>query len=252
MPFFDGQLGKVYYRDWAIPQPTAGIIFSHGYGENSGLFHRFAFAANAAGFRVWGIDAIGHGLSDGPRGKAPVDALAANVLTLTRLAQQEAPGLPLVLVGHSMGSIASALAAIEEPETFRGLVLTGSPILDFDPAVLAGLDVTMSRDPFYLDQLDTDPLEQWLKDDQGPDLELARYEDAIWSDLPKLDVPILFINGEEDPIAPPAMGRRAAERCRHGQAIEIANGCHDIINDAPHVEVTNHILDLATRATATA
>lgn len=243
MPFFEGSLGKVYYRDWNVAEPTAVLVFSHGYGEHSGLFHRFAFAANRAGFRVLGIDAIGHGLSDGPRGKANVEALAKDIALLCDITASADPVVPTVLVGHSMGSIASVLALAQDPQRYISLVLTGSPILNFDASVLGALDdVVMSRDAFYLDQLDTDPLEAWLKDDDGPDGEMFSHEKEIWGALPELDVPILFVNGQEDPIAPPSMGRAAASKCRNARVIEVTRGCHDIINDAPHVEVTEHIL----------
>ncbi|TGR92564.1 alpha/beta fold hydrolase, partial [bacterium M00.F.Ca.ET.191.01.1.1] len=68
MPRFEGASGQVYYRHWAPLKPTAQIVFLHGYGEHSGLYHRFANSLNARGIGVWALDAIGHGLSDGERG----------------------------------------------------------------------------------------------------------------------------------------------------------------------------------------
>ncbi|TGQ49523.1 lysophospholipase, partial [Mesorhizobium sp. M1C.F.Ca.ET.210.01.1.1] len=46
MPRFEGASGQVYYRHWAPLKPTAQIVFLHGYGEHSGLYHRFANSLN--------------------------------------------------------------------------------------------------------------------------------------------------------------------------------------------------------------
>lgn len=46
--------GPVYYRHWACPQPRAAVIFLHGFGEHTGLYHRYGFALNDAGIDVWG------------------------------------------------------------------------------------------------------------------------------------------------------------------------------------------------------
>lgn len=242
MPRFHGAGGSIYYRDWAVETAVAGIVFGHGYGEHSGLFHRFAFRLNAMGIRVWGIDAVGHGLSDGDRGDPLVTDLADNVATLTGIAESAAPGLPLVVGGHSMGSIAAALALVRSPRRYRAATLTASPIEGFDVAVLAELDgVVMSRDPFYVDQLENDPLEAWIHDAPPPSRAALDADNEIWPALGELDVPLLFVNGGNDPIAPPAMARRAAARCANAQVFEVEGGCHDIINDSVHALVTDRI-----------
>jgi hypothetical protein len=41
MPTFDGATGRVYYKTWPVPgQRAAAIVFLHGFGEHSGLYHR--------------------------------------------------------------------------------------------------------------------------------------------------------------------------------------------------------------------
>jgi alpha-beta hydrolase superfamily lysophospholipase len=68
MPFFDTEHGSVYYRHWAAAEPRAAVIFLHGFGEHSGLYHRLGFTLNAAGIDLWGPDQLGHGQTPGPRG----------------------------------------------------------------------------------------------------------------------------------------------------------------------------------------
>ena len=68
MPFFDTDRGRVYYRHWAAADPRAAIIFLHGFGGHTGVYHRYGFALNAAGIDLWAVDQFGHGLSPGKRG----------------------------------------------------------------------------------------------------------------------------------------------------------------------------------------
>jgi alpha-beta hydrolase superfamily lysophospholipase len=68
MPTFDGVTGRVYYNAWPGPAPsTAAVVFLHGFGEHSGLYHRLGNTLNGAGIDLWALDDIGHGLTEGER-----------------------------------------------------------------------------------------------------------------------------------------------------------------------------------------
>ena len=48
MPTFDGATGRVYYKAWRVPGPrSAAVVFLHGFGEHSGLYHRLGNAPAA-------------------------------------------------------------------------------------------------------------------------------------------------------------------------------------------------------------
>ena len=68
MPFLNTDDGRAYYRHWAAPEPRAAVVFLHGFGEHTGLYHRYGFALNAAGIDLWAVDQFGHGLTPGERG----------------------------------------------------------------------------------------------------------------------------------------------------------------------------------------
>ncbi len=54
MPTFGGVTGRVYYRAWRVPAPrSAAVVFLHGFGEHSGLYHRLGNALNNAGIELW-------------------------------------------------------------------------------------------------------------------------------------------------------------------------------------------------------
>ena len=66
MPMFSGVTGQVYYKAWRGPAPSAATaVFLHGFGEHSGMYHRYGNTLNGAGIDLWALDEIGHGLTKG-------------------------------------------------------------------------------------------------------------------------------------------------------------------------------------------
>ena len=41
------------------------MVFLHGFGEQSALYHWLGNALNGAGIELWALDEIGHGLTKG-------------------------------------------------------------------------------------------------------------------------------------------------------------------------------------------
>jgi alpha-beta hydrolase superfamily lysophospholipase len=214
MPFFDGSAGRVYYRHWTCGWPLAQIVFLHGYGEHSGVYHRFGDFMASRKLDVWALDAIGHGLSEGVRGQpASIEHLRMNAACLTGIAQDVQPGLPTVLIGHSMGAIsASAVIAVDQTP-FVGVILGGMPIEALDDSQRRQfLQGVMSQDLFYLDELENDPLKVDLSFavERIPALFSPQLLDALQAALPKINLPLLLLSGEKDFLYPPAMVQRWA------------------------------------------
>lgn len=248
MPFLQTDTARAYYRHWPAEQPRAAVVFLHGFGEHTGLYHRYGFALNAAGIDLWAVDQLGHGLSPGRRGDvgtlADSSALAE---ALTVIVEQQCPGLPLIAAGHSFGSVVTALRLVEQPARYRAGVISGAPLapvadlldvdtsLDLDPSWLSG-------DPFYLDALDNDPL-AFTHADSAP---LARALDTAWdrfgSELPTLTVPTLAVHGVGDPIAPVGPVRAYAEQIDALQIAEFPGAKHDILNETVHRDVATTVI----------
>ncbi len=55
MPFIEHNGERIYYRHWAAAEPRAAVVFLHGFGEHTGLYHRYGFALNAAGIDLWAV-----------------------------------------------------------------------------------------------------------------------------------------------------------------------------------------------------
>ncbi|WP_197378914.1 alpha/beta hydrolase [Mycolicibacterium mengxianglii] len=258
MPHFDTEHGRVYYRHWPASEPHAAVIFLHGFGENTALYHRYAFRLNAAGIDVWAVDQLGHGLSPGERGNfGTVDDSAALAESLTQLARQTTPDIPLVLQGHSFGAAVTLSILFGHPDRYVAAVISGAPLvpirdlLDTDTNMELDL-AALSADPFYLDALENDPL--GFADADGA--ALARALDTIWdrlgAELPELDVPTLAVHGAADAIAPVGAVRAYAEQVDALELMEIPGGRHDILNETVHHEVAAAIIEFIGARTGTA
>ncbi len=121
-------------RDWPLPEgatPRALVLIVHGLGEHSGRYEAVAQQLHGWGFAVRAFDLCGHGLSSGAPGGLPdehrlLDDLAT-VLDHSRAAV--APGLPVVLLGHSLGGLIAARFVSLKLRAVDALVLS-SPALD--------------------------------------------------------------------------------------------------------------------------
>src|SRR5262245_60474854 len=253
MPFIDHPKGRAYYRHWAAAGPRAAVIFLHGFGEHTGVYHRYGFALNAAGIDLWAVDQFGHGLTTGDRGDfGSIEDSAALGDSLTAIADSERPGLPLIAQGHSFGAVVTLFQLLDHPERYRAGVISGAPLVPV-PEILdadTSFDLEpgwLSSDPFYLDSLENDPL-AFVDADGKP---LARELDKAWDrfgrDLPKLAVPTLAVHGVNDPIAPVDAVRAYAEQIDALQLKEFQGAHHDILNETVHREVAATIIDFVER-----
>lgn len=248
MPFLRHDRGPVYYRHWACPQPRAAVIFLHGFGEHTGLYHRYGFALNDAGIDLWGVDQFGHGLSPGERGQlGTIAECSALADALTDLVEHEHPGVPLIAQGHSWGSVVTLFRVLADPGRYAAAVISGAPLTPIpellDLNTTMNLDVRgLSADPFYLDCIDNDPLAFTTADSRTLTRELDRAWDSFGKELPELTVPTLAVHGEIDPIAAPGAVRAYAEQIPVLRFAEFPGCRHDVLNDVAHREVVGAIV----------
>jgi alpha-beta hydrolase superfamily lysophospholipase len=165
------------YR-WVPEGPPRGVVqLTHGMGEHVLRYAPLARALNQAGFVVAGQDHRGHGTTSpetlGEIGADGWTELVNDVHLLTERLRTDHPGLPLVLLGHSMGSFAAQQDALDHSAEIDGLALTGTAMLDLlEPALDLDqpLDLAMFNAPFAPARTDYD----WLsRDEEQVDLYVA-------------------------------------------------------------------------------
>src|SRR5262245_53930746 len=124
------------YR-WNSRGPTRGVIqIAHGMGEHIGRYVETIEFLVSAGLTVYGNDHRGHGrtASDpshrGDFGKGGFDFLVEDMVRLSRIAKAENPGVPFILLGHSLGSFAAQQYVLDRSREIDGLILSGSGALE--------------------------------------------------------------------------------------------------------------------------
>lgn len=250
MPYFDGAGGRVHYRSWLSDDPRAAIVFLHGFGEHSGLYERLGAALNAEDIDLWALDQIGHGLSDGERGIAgSIDNLEANGRRLTELAREARPQLPLFIAGHSLGGVTAAVAIARDPSPWVGAVLSGTAIeppewvtaaLEDEQEGLSLEPSDLSSDEWYLDALANDPLA--FTETEGSPLDtLPAAWDVLATRFAGVELPVLFVHGEADPVASVSGVRAWASRLPHADTVAFPGARHDVLNERVHADVADAI-----------
>lgn len=143
---------------WPAPDTAAArgvAVIVHGLGEHVGRYAHVAARLNARGWHVFGCDHRGHGRSPGARGALHADDdFLHDTAAVVDAARAACPGLPLLLVGHSLGgAIAARFVAAQAapPESapwarpVDALVLS-SPALEIPiSAVQKGLLATVGK-----------------------------------------------------------------------------------------------------------
>jgi alpha-beta hydrolase superfamily lysophospholipase len=257
VPEFAGKTGTIHYRTWIPDSPKILAVLYHGLGEHTGSYEPFAAALNEAGIALWANDHAGHGRSEGVRVLInDIDDLIDDAIILLSLARAAHPTLPVVLVGHSLGSTITTLLTAERllPAGIRpdALVLAGSTLVqrpDVDNGLVAllatGIDPMdlrkdpgeMTRDEAYAQQIREDPL-TWQG---GIRLETLRAlglaAGRVSTVLTGIDVPVLLVHGAKDDMAPAAGAQRAAELLPDARAVIFPDDLHNILNEIDRDEV---------------
>ena len=120
---------------WESRGPARAVVqIAHGMGEHIGRYADTIDALVAAGLTVYANDHRGHGLSAhsqlGEFGSGGFELLVQDMARLSEIAREENPDLPLLLLGHNMGSFAAQRYVIDHSHEIDGLILSGSGALD--------------------------------------------------------------------------------------------------------------------------
>jgi alpha-beta hydrolase superfamily lysophospholipase len=140
-------------------------------GEHARRYEHVARALNEAGFVVYAQDHRGHGASigageAGDLGPGSWAGLVDDIGRLSARIRAEHPGLPLILLGHSMGSFAVQQYLFDHSDDADGVVLTGTAAIDLLEGALdldQPIDLSAFNAPFEPARTDYD----WLSRDEA-------------------------------------------------------------------------------------
>jgi alpha-beta hydrolase superfamily lysophospholipase len=253
-------IGRVYVRRWPAEDPDRLVVLAHGYGEHIGRYEHVAQALVTRGSTVIGPDHVGHGRSEGEA--AVVEDFEPVVDDLRAVVQDARGDLPVVMVGHSMGGLIATRYAQRYREDLAGLVLT-APAVGLGP-VLEGwlaapelpsdpIDVAvLSRDPSVGEAYAADPL-VWHGGYKRPTLEAFVAADKVIAEGPGFgDLPLLYIHGAEDQLAPVALARPFIERLAGPDSEwHVLDGArHEVFNELGQEQTIGLVASFAERVTS--
>ncbi len=250
---------KLYWQGW-LPDtdPKAIVFIAHGLAEHGGRYAHVGSALADRGYAVYAIDHRGHGRSEGQRSQIDsVGQTVADLHAFTAVMRDHHPGLPLFLLGHSMGGAIAFAYALEHQDQLAGLILSAPALVieDVSPVtvtvgkVLAriapGVGVlqldsgAVSRDPEVVRAYDTDPLNFRGKVPARTAAEILAVSKAAPARLPELRVPLLVFQGSADrlvsPKAAPLVHARAGSA---DKTLKVYEGLyHETMNEPERDEV---------------
>jgi non-heme chloroperoxidase len=243
---------EIYYKEWGKGQP---VVFSHGWPLTADAWDDQMLFLAERGYRCIAHDRRGHGRSDQPSEGNDLDTYADDLAVLVNILNLK----DAIHVGHSTGGGEVAryigrhgtkrVAKVVLISAITPLMLKtpanpgGTPVETFDHLRAATL---MDRSqflkdlsaPFYGANRDGAKVSQGLRDQfwlQGMlcgfvgfyECIKAFSETDLTADLEKIDVPTLFIHGDDDQIVPIADAALLAAKI-------VKNGTLKVYAGAPH------------------
>lgn len=252
-----GSEGQVYYRRKETVEEVPAVrvaVIVHGYAEHGGRYRHVAEQLAETGTVTYLPDHLGHGRSDGERALVvDFEHIVDDLEALVAVAEQDYPGLPLVMIGHSMGGLLTARFVQRNPDRLAGAAFLGAVLGDWKWAreVLALPELPpsdsdpsgMSRDEAVCAEYADDPL-VYHGGYKRPLLEaevicLDRFNEEIAA----ITIPVLFMHGSADPFVPPEDTRDAVERMASAdKTFHLYDEArHELVNETNRAEVLSDL-----------
>ena len=123
---FQSDGAAICYQVWRPDSAPAGsIVALHGWGDHSGIIARHtAEPLTSAGYALYAPDMRGHGRREGLRGHVDRwSSLLNDLARLLAMVRREHPGVPLYLMGHSLGGQLALSYCTQTSDPANGLIL---------------------------------------------------------------------------------------------------------------------------------
>ncbi|MEY2913913.1 MAG: Phospholipase YtpA [Cyanobacteriota bacterium] len=258
----------LYYQSWHPGGEVRGILaIVHGLGGHSGLYKTIVEYLLPREYAVYALDLRGHGRSSGQRGYINTwTEFRDDLQAFLKLIQQQQPGYPIFLLGHSLGGVIAldyTLHYVKDQSTLAGVIgfspSIGQVGVPLSRVVLGklfsrvwprfslhiGLDFSAgSRNQKILDSYTQDKLRHTLATARLS-TEFFATVDWIHTHAEKWQVPLLILHGGADRIALPAGSQMFYEKVNYPDKlrIEYPGAYHNLHDDINYLEVITDLVD---------
>lgn len=261
---FTGAGGASLFRQvWRPQGPVRAVLVNlHGLGDHSGLYPTVVEHFTARGFSVHAPDLRGNGRSPGQRAYiARWDVFREDLHRFVHLVREEEQGLPIFLLGNSLGGLIVLEYVIHHAEGIRGVVAASPPLGQLGiPAPLlllgrvmsrllprfalrTGMDLAgLARDPVVAQTVLSDPLfHRWGT--ARLSTEVAGAIARVHAGAPGFPLPVLLLHGGSDRMVLPDGSRAFIERVGHPdrQLLEYPEGYHVLFADIGREQILTDV-----------
>jgi alpha-beta hydrolase superfamily lysophospholipase len=250
---FEGVGGlRIATRSWQpAGKPSAVMILIHGFNAHSAYFAWPAEQFASKGLACYALDLRGRGKSEGERFYVEkFSDYLGDVDRLVRQARSENQGLPVFVLGHSVGGVIAASYVFEHQNEIAGLISesfaydVGLP--DAAALLVKGIshltphlhvytlkNEIFSRDPEAVARMNNDPLIEKESQPAETSAEVLKAADRLTADFPKFTVPVLILHGTADKATRPAGSQRFYDMTgSKDKTLKLYEGhFHDLLND---------------------
>ena len=249
---------RIFFKDWGSGKP---VVFSHGWPLDADAWDAQMLFLVQKGYRVIAHDRRGHGRSDQPSHGNDMDTYADDLAAVIEaLDLKEA-----TLVGHSTGGgeIAHYIGRHGSARVAKAVLIGAVPPLMLKTAdnpgglpmsVFDGIrtGVAANRSQFFLDlatpfygfnrpdaQVSQGLIEDFWRQGMAGSIKgqyecIRQFSEVDYTDdLKKIDVPTLFLHGDDDQIVPIDASAKPASRLVKNATLKVYAG-------APHGMCSTH------------
>jgi alpha-beta hydrolase superfamily lysophospholipase len=243
----------LYYQAWL---PTAAqravLVNLHGLGDHSGLYPNLAAHFPAQGIALYAYDMRGNGRSPGQRAYVQRwSEYRGDLHAFLNQVRNWEPGLPLFLLGNSLGGLVVLDYALQHPTGLAGVIAAATPLgeVGVPPILMAlgrffsrvlprfslnvGMDLSgLARDPAVVEAVLADPLfhrRGTARLSTEVTAAIARVQELAGS----IAVPLLMLHGSADRMVPPDGSRSFFAKVRYPdrEFREYPNAYHGLFAD---------------------
>ncbi len=253
-------ISGLYTETFKPAGPARGVVLiTHGYAEHCGRYREVAHVLVNAGWAALSYDVRGHGHSPGDRGYIDrFSTYLADFAAMQAAARDlVAADAPLVLLGHSHGSLITLRALCDDPPVKAAAAIVSSPFLALKLPV-PGFQKLLARvaskitprlaqpNSLKVEDLTSDPGKQQERraDTLCFDIATARWfteasaaQAYVLDHAARIQLPTTWLVGHDDPITDPERSKLVASKVAGARYHDLHGMRHEVFNETERAGV---------------